>query len=145
MRGGAGELMAALSVRGSANGMREVIKEKRLMCGSPSVGRRGMPAPPRCLIYHHLLSGRLGVKDKQNNPLHLSPPLTLSLVPFSYLLSFSFISTFRAHFPDPSLRALGPSGGLSSLPPVPRPRTSSDVSCVQSHWDGMRATALNTA
>lgn len=95
--GGARELMAELSGCGSANGKWEVIKEKRLMCGSPSVEwvrNAGLPVASFIII---CLAGGSASRQTENNPLHLSPSLTLSLVP-SYLLSFSFISTYPANF-----------------------------------------------
>lgn len=99
------ELMAELSGCGSANGKWEVIKEKRLMCGSPSVERvwnAGLPVASFIII---CLAGGSASRQTENNPLHLSPSLTLSLVP-SYLLSFSFISTYPAYFLHPSFNTL---------------------------------------
>lgn len=75
------ELMVELSVCGSANGKWEVIKEKRLMCGSPTVRRAGLPIASFIII---CLAGgsESGQTEQPPSFFSLSHPLSCSSLSF---------------------------------------------------------------
>lgn len=87
-----GVLMVELNGCGSANGKREVIREKRLLCGSPSGGRSRGSQPPHPAHLSSSAQQAAPRQDKQNA--HPSISLLLS---FSHSVCLLYSIVFSLH------------------------------------------------